>query len=312
MVIEQKNIAITDGVCTYAEILNIKHIGPHYHEFGFELVYCLEGTVDLISAYRYRTLHAGDFFMVDLEEIHTLYSDCDNVTMIVHVGFEKDDPAWKDYELCFFNCDSNINNADFETPLQQMSDYMLALACSIFDTDSNNVPAIYYNLRRLILSDFTWIQVSSLTREENAKYKDRLHSILKYIQLHYKEKITISQLSDMFFINENYLSKFLRKTNMLHLSLLVWFCRCYEAEKLLAHTNKKITEISGACGFSSPRYLHKYFKHFYKITPLQYRKRLQRMSEKPDEAIRFTKKASLEIVRRIIVERHCSKSAAHV
>ncbi|MCQ2547104.1 MAG: helix-turn-helix domain-containing protein [Clostridia bacterium] len=309
MEIKQEDIKRTGNSPVSAQLLNIRHVRPHYHQHGFEIVYCLEGSLSLISAYRYRTLKAGDFFMIDLEEIHTLFSDEDNRTLMVHIGIDESEAEWEEAEWRFYNCDSRAaaKNSDLEIPLTKVSDMSLALAYTAFASMDNDTLRIFGELRKLILREFTWVQVNSISREENEKYKDRLHGILKYIQLHYREKITLSQLSKLFYISENYLSRFLRNTNMLHLSLLVWFCRCYEAEKLLAHTDLKIPEISERCGFSSEQYFYKYFRHFYKITPLQHRKRLQKQCSLPDDYHVCPEEEAADFVSRIIVRKHCER-----
>ena len=87
-----------------AELSKVTNLVPHRHDKELELVYCLEGTVHLEAADQKATLHAGQLHSIDFADIHCLWSDDDNTTLIFHLDLSAM-PNWEELKYVFFACE---------------------------------------------------------------------------------------------------------------------------------------------------------------------------------------------------------------
>ena len=96
--------------------------------------------------------------------------------------------------------------------------------------------------------------------------------VLQYINLHFHEKITLSEMSERFFLSGvtlcHYFKKYLGVTFLDYLSAL----RIAKAKELLATTKKGMDEIASEVGLGSANYFGMFFKKAVGISPLRFRK----------------------------------------
>jgi two-component system response regulator YesN len=101
---------------------------------------------------------------------------------------------------------------------------------------------------------------------------DSFKGILNYMHAHYKEEITLLKLSEMFYINPNYISqlfiKYLGKPFTGHLAEL----RIQEACRKLRTGNSSIQDIATEVGIPDPYYFSKIFRKTTGSSPSEYRK----------------------------------------
>ena len=106
----------------------------------------------------------------------------------------------------------------------------------------------------------------------SGKMPSTLLHILKYLSSHFHEKVTLRDMSEMFFLSEvtlcHYFRKYLGVTFLEYLSQL----RIARAKELLVTTKKSMEEIASEVGFGSANYFGIFFKKIVGISPLQYRK----------------------------------------
>ncbi len=102
---------------------------------------------------------------------------------------------------------------------------------------------------------------------------DPIQSIINYINEHYKEKLTLQELSQEYFFSYNYISQLFIKTTGMTFSNYLTIIRMSHAKNLLTTTKKSINEISNLTGFSSPHYFELVFKKYSQFTPTEYRKK---------------------------------------
>lgn len=92
-----------------------------------------------------------------------------------------------------------------------------------------------------------------------------------YINVHFKEHITLDKLADMTYMNKYYLShEFKKHTGHSPIEYLL-NKRLKEAEKLLGTTDLSITQIAEIVGFGSSSYFSQFFKKNKNMSPREYR-----------------------------------------
>ncbi len=95
---------------------------------------------------------------------------------------------------------------------------------------------------------------------------------IAYIKEHYKDSISLSDVSEHLGVNATYLSRiFKQETNMKFTDFMTKL-RIEYAQELLKETNKKIKDISTECGFYEYRYFCNVFKKYTNLSPREFRK----------------------------------------
>jgi two-component system response regulator YesN len=96
--------------------------------------------------------------------------------------------------------------------------------------------------------------------------------IKTYIQEHLHEDISLQEVADKMFFSTVYFSRFFKKQTGETFSNYLLKVRMELAVRLL-QKNKKVTEISEACGYHDPSYFIRMFKEYYKYSPKDYARR---------------------------------------
>ncbi len=110
------------------------------------------------------------------------------------------------------------------------------------------------------------------TAEGNGEQSVIALKTLSYLNENFTERITLDDLSEMLYVSKpTILSHFRRYTGCTVGNYLLNL-RLAHAKELLANTKMNMSEISEACGFSSPNYFGIIFRRKENISPLGYRK----------------------------------------
>ena len=111
---------------------------------------------------------------------------------------------------------------------------------------------------------------SSANREENDRLYSYCDRIDEYIEKNYSQPITMTTISNLLMLHENYISRVYKRirgeTIMEHLLDV----RIEKAKKLLMMNREGIAEIAKMVGFRNPRYFITTFKRIERVTPGKY------------------------------------------
>lgn len=118
------------------------------------------------------------------------------------------------------------------------------------------------------LSRYHMLGTSSHSRNSRA---EALKDVITYIRKHYSEKIYIGQLADLMNFNEQYFSRFFKKTVGKTPVEYINEVRIRQASRLLTNTNESVLEIAEQCGFGNVGHFIDTFKRYTGKKPLEYR-----------------------------------------
>ncbi len=99
---------------------------------------------------------------------------------------------------------------------------------------------------------------------------------IQYISQHPNEEIRVDDVAAFIRRSRSYITKKFKKELGFDISSFIMRCKLEEAKSLLTYTNKSLSEISSYLCFSSQSYFQNVFKKKYGMTPLQYRKNIQK------------------------------------
>lgn len=107
--------------------------------------------------------------------------------------------------------------------------------------------------------------------KEQVSYRlKQLKQVLRYIEEHYAEEITLETLASLAGMNPKYFCRFFRQiTQRTPIDYLNYY-RIECAREQLSTTDTTITEVALNCGFNDISYFIKIFKKYMGITPKQY------------------------------------------
>ncbi len=121
-----------------------------------------------------------------------------------------------------------------------------------------------------LIDHYTDQLVAEYQKEQHAS-NYVVYQIEQYIQTHYMEDLSLTELADLAYLNPNYLSNIFSSVTGSTLNKYIKQIRMEKAKELLLHTNMKITDISQAVGFHNSSYFCKSFQQFFNTSPDRFR-----------------------------------------
>ncbi len=109
----------------------------------------------------------------------------------------------------------------------------------------------------------------------SAETMARIEQILRFVQTHWAEPVTLAQLAAKQFLSESYLSRLFHKCLDMTFTDYLVSVRLEHAEADLRKSGRSITQIAYQNGFKSTNAFIEYFKRRYGVTPGKYRKTVQ-------------------------------------
>lgn len=98
-----------------------------------------------------------------------------------------------------------------------------------------------------------------------------IQKLCKYINIHFKENLSLKELADDIHMNSQYISKLFKEETGINFSDYLTNLRIEEAKKLISSTNQSMKEISNYVGYNDSNYFTRAFKKHESMTPKEYR-----------------------------------------
>lgn len=124
-----------------------------------------------------------------------------------------------------------------------------------------------------LLDEFLAAAWKCIYHRRNQYSNPNMKKLLDYIEQHYAEPLSLSEVAKHFHFNPSYLSSYFAANNKEGFSEYVNKLRIEKAEELLRHDGATIAEISGMVGYSDHSYFCKVFKKATGLAPSQYRRK---------------------------------------
>lgn len=264
------------------KVSSISHIDMHYHMDIIEIVYCLKGSVNIICNHESLKLKSGEIFTINHQDVHCMFSDEDNTTIILHLDMRKLEVPFEDIDGVYFAAQDEAIQKYQEEALNDVKAHVLALAYTITDESKLDCQKIQRAANRIVktmIEYFDWFSYMHFNENQIEILRDRFKEIIKYCHTHYQNKITITDIAELVHLNNNYTSQFLGKSSYGSFNGMMAYIRCYEAQYLLLNTTLPLDEISILCGFSDTKYFYKNFNIWWCKKPKKLRDWFETYSE---------------------------------
>ncbi len=255
----------------------------HKHHF-IEIVYVLQGEAEHIVGENHYPVKRGDVIIINFDTPHMFRSLGD--------GFSAYDFMFKPD---FFDV-ADIGGANFEslstsflfyslfpdeTPLG--SDLQLSPSASVefaalFDKIYNEYRTRdkgYIDLIRaygieLIIKLFRHLD-KDRSRSISEKQRQLVLRAVEYLKDNFDSPVSIGDLAARTFLSKDYFGHLFKDTTGVSVSTFIQKLRVEEACRLLTATQRTVTDIALACGFSDMKFFYSCFKKLTGTTPARYR-----------------------------------------
>lgn len=130
-----------------------------------------------------------------------------------------------------------------------------------------------YESKEEVVEEFWLLAEEMCARVEEQQSKSEVvDKVIRYIEKHYNEDLTLTSLANEFFLAPTYLArKFKNKTDQSVMHFLEEY-RMDRAEEMLRDSSFSITEVANRCGYSDPNYFSRVFRKVKGAAPKDCRK----------------------------------------
>lgn len=255
-----------------------KSVLPHEHDF-LELAYVLDGeAIHKINGANDIRIRRGDYFIIDYKTEHEYRSTGGDLCVINCLFL----PQLLDKSLLYCH--------DFGTLLRhymlhlQYDSTNLTVENRIFHDDDGVVLRILEQMQREYDADAVgrremlraYLIEIIITAARNILTGKETGGIIGQIEAEiyrsYDKKTTLSELGAKYSYSLPYLSKKFKEETGMTYREYVTRVRINEACRLLANTDKKITEIAATVGYTDTDFFYRVFKNRTGHTPMQLRR----------------------------------------
>lgn len=265
-----------------------KEFDYHYHEFNKIIVF-LSGNVTYIIEGRTYHLKPFDILLVNNHDIHKPIIDSNStyerIVIWADANFVKehsDDNC--NLEECFkYAIKNDINLIRLKPDLQnELISLLTKLEASISSKEFGSrilsnaylIEFLVY-INRLILGNNNIIEANDC----NNIYDNQINEILKYINAHLNEPLTVDDIANRFYLSRYYLMHRFKEQTGYTLHNYISQKRLILAKELLLN-NESVMKVSEKCGFIDYSSFLRSFRKMYGTTPKDFIKKAK--SEEPE------------------------------
>lgn len=241
-------------------------VTKHWHR-SIEIFLVLEGGIDFYINSQLSHLMPGEFMLVNSNEVHSIDSPDPNYTLVLQIPRGLFENYMKDADALLFrrSCQSDAELVALIRRMQEayegrQAGYLL------------HILSDFYKLMYLLVTDYRMLEVDEERRKQNRNL-DRLSKITSYIQVNYRENLTLEGVAHIFGFSPAYLSKMFQKYAGINYKAYLLDLRTEAGYRLLMNTELAVGEIALECGFPDSRSFAKAFRRRYGMTPAEYRKK---------------------------------------
>lgn len=223
----------------------------YYH--AFLLFRILKGELHFEYRNHSFTAKMGDIVFLDCKEYHHYWADS-------LVTFQ-----WFHFDGCSSQAYFDLLHQQFGSCFSEKTELYFTFNY-IFDLLKSNAPS-EHKLSFLIHTIIGILALPDVHPESSVIIKVR-----QYIQDHFQENITVSDMAKYVSLDTFYFSKLFKKSTGVPPHRYLSYTRIKYAKVLLSETTHSLSYISEHCGYASDSHFIRAFKKHTAVTPIQFRR----------------------------------------
>lgn len=259
-------------------VSGIKEFPPHWHE-EVEIVYVVEGKVDIGINQEIHTLLSRDILLIGPGEVHHFLQNPQKRKLIIlQFGrgvFDQNDSIFHD--RCFPA--PRIPSGCTQDGMRHAHEKLEAYILQILEEYNKKLEGYRLALRAricdmmvLLLREIPWERYSAAEKNKRLVRLERLQSVFKYVDEHYAQDIPLEEAAKVSGFSVYHFTRFFKESIGMTFGDFLSRYRIAKAEVLLKNTEHSITEIAFSLGFNSIKTFNRVFKTLKGCSPSSYRK----------------------------------------
>lgn len=239
----------------------------HWHR-SIEIFAVFEGSLKFYLNDDLRQLNAGEFMLVNSNEIHAVDAMKPNQTVVVQIPFQTFADYFTGEQYIRFTHQSTLQDGHVMELIREMYQTYIEKAAGY----EMKVRSGYYMLLYLLVTEYRELDVREELLKQNKKL-NRLTTITNYIKEHYKEELSLESLAEIFGYAPAYLSRMFQKYAGINYKDYLQSVRVEYAFQELSHKGHTISEAALNNGFPNSKAFAKAFQKKYGMLPSEYRRK---------------------------------------
>lgn len=246
----------------------------HWHE-ELELLYPLNGAVDINIEGKKYNLPVKQLMVVESCEVHSTYSyNSPSMFLCIHLSKKHMQQYMPDIELYQIHCKpEEITDEDFSFYLEICK--MLETLTRIYIEDvaafQLEAEGIVLQILAHLIRHFSTNAAPQLNASDTLT-RERIRQVITYVEEHFREPISLSDISEELGLRKEYFCRFFKKNMGLSFLNYLNEIRLAHVYQDLITTDTPITEIMEANGITNQKLFNRSFKKLYGCTPSAIRK----------------------------------------
>ena len=296
-----KSVVLEDSV-TINRIISV-HYFQYMSDFSFpgeshdfwELVCVDRGEIDALAGERRLTLKKGNILFHKPNEFHNVLTNGKVSPSLVVIGFECHSPAIKSFEDQLMSVQDTEKELLAQIIVEARNTFSGRLDDPyqeelIFNSEPltfGSAQLISHYLEQLIIHlyrryfSYSLPVRSSRFLAEASSGNDTYNRIVRYMEEHLGERMTIDRICRDNLVGRSQLQKLFRDTKGCGVIEFFSMMKIDTAKQMIRDNQLNFTQIADRLGYSSIHYFSRQFKQITTMTPSEYATSIRLLSEKP-------------------------------
>lgn len=260
--------------------LDFPGVPLHWHD-EMELVVIKKGQGNVSVDFDKHLVHSGDIVMICPGCLHAIEQDASYKMEYENIIFKPELLSSGANDLCMLQymkplLDGTLPVEHFLTPAHEVFESLsncirqIDLVCADQTTGWQlAVKSALFYFFFLLISER---QKKTVSISHNSKSLEKMKTVLKYVEEHYTEKLTIDDMAKLTFYSKSHFMKFFKVNMGTGFTEYLNDYRLTMAARLLKSSDESILMIAEESGFDNLSYFNRIFKRKYGVSPGSYRK----------------------------------------
>ena len=246
----------------------------HWHR-SVEIFAVCGGALGFYIDDRLWHLSAGEFLIVNSNEVHSVDSPLPNETIVLQIPLELFEDYFTGEQFIWFTHEPGKRDERFMELMRELYQLYEEKTCG-YDM---KMMSVFYDILYYLVKDYRLPETGQDYVRKN-KTLDRLSGITSYMKENYRNSLSLEKVAEEFGYSPTYLSRMFQKYAGITFKDHVQNIRLGHAVKDLESREYSITEAAIRNGFSGSKALARAFRKKYGILPSEYREERKRKSLK--------------------------------
>lgn len=258
--------------------LDFPEVPLHWHD-ELELIYIKKGMGRIAVDFRSYPVKSPSIALILPGQLHSIEQECGSIMEYENIMFHPNLLLSKQTDVCSTDFFIPLMTGKITVPTVFTPVYPyytdIAAPIDMCDEICKTKPQGYELYIKSRLFEFFYVlnnRCRNLTSAKgNKKTLEKMKIILKYVENHYMEKITIADAAAAVDFSESHFMRYFKDTMGTSFIEYLKDYRLTMASRLLAAADSSILDIAAEVGFDNLSYFNRAFKAKYHMTPNQVR-----------------------------------------